>query len=399
MRGCLRFRENFIGMKKIDPKVELLIYRFLRGELSGEEREELDCWLQDGEHRVWFENICNKENILQKSFHFDRLNKGREESWRRLEKSTGLWRRRVMRRWMVAAASLMIPLLVGVLYHDMLWNNDPLMLVKKTEIVPGVSTATLYLPDGKVVDLGKDSVCSLKLASGGTFQNERGTLTYREDSTKKSALRYSELRIPRGGEYKVILPDGTIVWLNAESSLRFPNEFSGKTRKVYARGELYFDVTRNEAQPFEVEVEDDYTIEVLGTEFNVRAYQDSPCATTLVKGSVRVKGKDQEVLLKPGQQAVETGDGKRIEVKDVDVGPCIAWHNGLFYFDQTPLEDIMEELARWYDVQVFFENESVKNECFSLEMKRFDDFNRVLSLIEHTGMVKITVKEHVVTGR
>ena len=168
---------------------------------------------------------------------------------------------------------------------------------------------------------------------------------------------------------------------------------------MYARGELYFDVTRNEAQPFEVEVEDDYTIEVLGTEFNVRAYQDSPCATTLVKGSVRVKGKDQEVLLKPGQQAVETGDGKRIEVKDVDVGPCIAWHNGLFYFDQTPLEDIMEELARWYDVQVFFENESVKNECFSLEMKRFDDFNRVLSLIEHTGMVKITVNEHVVTVR
>ena len=112
-----------------------------------------------------------------------------------------------------------------------------------------------------------------------------------------------------------------------------------------------------------------------------------------------MKGKDQEVLLKPGQQAVETGDGKRIEVKDVDVGPCIAWHNGLFYFDQTPLEDIMEELARWYDVQVFFENESVKNECFSLEMKRFDDFNRVLSLIEHTGMVKITVNEHVVTVR
>lgn len=395
----LRFRWKFTEVKKIDSKIELLVYRFLRGELSVEEREELDGWLQDGKHREWFERIRNRENILQKSFHFDQLNKGRKECWRRLEKSTGLWRRRVMRRWMLTAASLMIPLLVGLLYHDVLWNNEPLMREKKMEIVPGGASAMLYLPDGKVVDLGRDSVCALKLAGGGTFLNERGTLTYRKDSAKGRILRYSELRIPRGGEYKVILPDGTTVWLNAESSLRFPNEFTGKTRKVYASGELYFDVSHDEMQPFEVNVEEGYTIEVLGTEFNVRAYRNSPCATTLVKGNVRVKGKDHEVLLKPGQQAVATDDGKSIEVKDIDVAPCVAWHNGLFHFEQVPLKDIMEELSRWYDVQVFFENESVKNECFTLEMRRFDDFNRVLNLIEHTGMVKITVNEHVVTVR
>ena len=150
------------------------------------------------------------------------------------------------------------------------------------QIVPGISTAQLYLPDGNVVDLGKDSVCNLLLLEGGRFVNERGTLTYKGDSSGVKVAQYSEVRIPRGGEYKVVLPDGTIVWLNAESSLRFPTLFTGKERKVYAKGELYFDVKHDETKPFIVEVEKDYAVRVLVTEFNLRAYSGSPIATTLV---------------------------------------------------------------------------------------------------------------------
>lgn len=202
-------------------------------------------------------------------------------------------------------ASLIVPLLIGILYL-----NVPQLEPEKSEelqeqIVPGISTAQLYLPDGKMVDLGKDSICDLALFEGGRFVNERGTLTYKSDSMKTSEARYSEIRIPRGGEYKVVLPDGTIVWLNAESSLRFPTVFTGKERKVYAKGELYFDVNHDEVKPFVVEVEKDYSVRVLGTEFNLRAYGEYSRATTLVKGSVQVKGAGNTVLLKPANKPLK----------------------------------------------------------------------------------------------
>ena len=383
-------------MEKIDPKIELVIYRFLRGELSASEREMLESWLREGRHRELFEKICNKENMLEKSFYFDRLDKGREKTWLRLERATGLRRRLVMRRWAVAA-SLMVPLLIGIMYLNMRQVEPGVPELRQERIVPGVSTAQLYLPDGKVVDLGKDSICDLQLFEGGRFVNERGTLTYKSDSAEISAAQYSEIRIPRGGEYKVVLPDGTVVWLNAESSLRFPTVFTGKERKVYAKGELYFDVKHDEAKPFIVEVEKDYTVRVLGTEFNIRAYGGSSRATTLVKGRVQVKGADNTVLLKPGQQAFEAPGTNDLEVLDVDVAPYVAWHEGKFHFVHVSLKDIMEELSRWYDVQVIFENPAVMNECFTIEMQRFDDFNKVLRLIERTGMVTISVDGHTVT--
>lgn len=383
-------------MEKIDPRIELVIYRFLRGEISVSEREMLESWLREGRHRELFEKICNKENMLEKSFYFDRLDKGREKTWLRLERATGLRRRLVMRRWAVAA-SLMVPLLIGIMYLNIRQVEPGVPELRQERIVPGVSTAQLYLPDGKVVDLGKDSICDLQLFESGRFVNERGTLTYKSDSAKISAAQYSEIRIPRGGEYKVVLPDGTVVWLNAESSLRFPTVFTGKERKVYAKGELYFDVKHDEAKPFIVEVEKDYVVRVLGTEFNLRAYGESSRATTLVKGRVQVKGADNAVVLKPGQQAFEAPGTNDLEVLDVDVAPYVAWHEGKFHFVHVSLKNIMEELSRWYDVQVIFENPAVMDECFTIEMQRFDDFNKVLRLIERTGMVTISVDGHTVT--
>ena len=367
-------------MEKIDPRIELVIYRFLRGEISVSEREMLESWLREGRHRELFEKICNKENMLEKSFYFDRLDKGREKTWLRLERATGLRRRLVMRRWAVAA-SLMVPLLIGIMYLNIRQVEPGVPELRQERIVPGVSTAQLYLPDGKVVDLGKDCICDLQLFEGGRFVNERGTLTYKSDSAKISAAQYSEIRIPRGGE----------------SSRRFPTVFTGKERKVYAKGELYFDVKHDEAKPFIVEVEKDYVVRVLGTEFNLRAYGESSRATTLVKGRVQVKGADNAVVLKPGQQAFEAPGTNDLEVLDVDVAPYVAWHEGKFHFVHVSLKNIMEELSRWYDVQVIFENLAVMDECFTIEMQRFDDFNKVLRLIERTGMVTISVDGHTVT--
>lgn len=385
-------------MEQINPKTGLLIFRYLQGKLSVSEQEELDEWLQEEKHREIFRRICNKENILEKSFYFDSLGKNKEKMWNSLERATGLHRRAVLRPWLVAA-SLMLPLLIGILYQTLHYTESDIQIQQRNKIVPGISMAQLRLPDGEVVSLGKDKSNSLQLLEGGQFIDERGTLIYGGDSTKAGEILYSELQIPRGGEYKVVLPDNTVVWLNAESSLRFPVAFTGKERKVYAKGELYFEVKRDEKRPFVVEVGKDYTVEVLGTEFNLRAYEESPCATTLVKGSVRVKGKNNEVLLQPGEQAVCSGETDNIEVAAVHVESCIAWRVGIFYFEHATLKEIMDELARWYNVQVIFENEAVMAERFSIEMKRFDDFNQALKLIERTGMVTMAVDGRVVTIR
>ena len=383
-------------MEEIDPRIKSIIYRYLCGELSESEQTILESWLCEKSHRELLQRICDGERILEKSFYFDRLDKGRERTWGRLKRATGLHQRAVLRRWIVAA-SLFIPFLWCGLYWNVFQFSSEMSDHQQTKIAPGISVAQLCLPDGNVINLDKDKIYNLQLSEGGRFVNEQGVLTYEGGNSKMNVIQYNEIWIPRGGEYKLVLPDGTIVWLNAESSLRFPTSFTDNERKVYAKGELYFDEKHDEVKPFIVDVERGYTIRVLGTEFNLRAYDDSPVVTTLVEGCVQVWSASDSVLLSPGQQALEMSGNHGIEVLDVDVVPYVAWHEGKFHFVRTPLKDIMEELARWYDVEVVFENPTVREECFTIEMQRFDDFNKVLRLIERTGMVTISVEAHTVT--
>lgn len=383
-------------MEEIDPRIKSIIYRYLCGELSESEQTILESWLCEKSHRELLQRICDGERILEKSFYFDRLDKGRERTWGRLKRATGLHQRAVLRRWIVAA-SLFIPFLWCGLYWNVFQFSSEMSDHQQTKIAPGISVAQLCLPDGNVINLDKDKIYNLQLSEGGRFVNEQGVLTYEGGNSKMNVIQYNEIWIPRGGEYKLVLPDGTIVWLNAESSLRFPTSFTDNERKVYAKGELYFDVKHDEVKPFIVDVERGYTIRVLGTEFNLRAYDDSPVVTTLVEGCVQVWSASDSVLLSPGQQALEMSGNHGIEVLDVDVVPYVAWHEGKFHFVRTPLKDIMEELAHWYDVEVVFENPTVREECFTIEMQRFDDFNKVLRLIERTGMVTISVEAHTVT--
>ena len=383
-------------MEEIDPRIKSIIYRYLCGELSVSEQTILESWLCEKSHRELLVRICDGERILEKSFYFDRLDKGRERTWGRLKRATGLHQRAVLRRWMVAA-SLFIPFLLCGLYWNVFQSSSEMSDHQQVKIAPGISVPQLCLPDGNVINLDKESFYNLQLSEGGRFVNEQGVLTYESGNSKMNGTQYNEIRIPRGGEYKLVLPDGTIVWLNAESSLRFPISFTENEREVYAKGELYFDVKHDEVKPFIVDVERGYTIRVLGTEFNLRAYDGSPVTTTLVKGCVQVWGASDSVLLSPGQQAIGVPGTRDIEVLDVDVAPYVAWHEGKFHFVHTPLRDIMEELAHWYDVEVVFENPVVREECFTIEMQRFDDFNKVLRLIERTGMVTVSVEGHTVT--
>lgn len=377
-------------------EISNLIYCYLKGTLDEEGRKELNQWLVRPGNRELFDRICNKERMLKKSFRFDRYDK--EKSWKQLEERAGIGRKVIRKRWIVAA-SFIIPFFV-VAWLYMRENPQPLPSAEvEKEIVPGMVCARLESADGQIFHLGKDSIGTLVLANGGVLKNSYGGVAYLPDSISGSRNKYHVMTTPRAGEFKLALPDGTIVWMNAESYLRFPEIFADDCREVYAKGELYFEVTPDKSRPFRVKIENGYTVEVLGTEFNMRAYEGLPLATTLVKGKIVIGKGEKQVVLKPGQQAVSPVDSEIIQVKEVNVESYIAWRKGYFLFDNERLEDIMYELSRWYDVQVFFENQQVKDERFSVELRRHDDFKDVSDLIERTGSVKITIDGHAVFVR
>lgn len=368
--------------------IETLIFKYLQGKLTGEEKRELDEWLKGDRNKKLFFRLVNKQRILVKMERLDGYDW--EKSWKAMERKLHEERKFSWKYWGMVASLLGIVLLGTWVFMERNGEYSPAVVMRGVE--PGGVFAELVLPDGKVVELNKDSN-NLQLGErGNVLRNENGVLFLTQDSARLQKVEYSEIRTPRGGEYKVVLPDNSIVWLNAESKLRFPLTFSGKERKVFARGELYFQVAKDSLSPFRVEVEGLYEVEVLGTEFNVRAYSDLPAATTLVNGRVLIRDKGVKVMLRPGEQAVKGKRSEGVVVREVDVAPCIAWKQGYFLFENERLEDILNELARWYDVNVFFENSSVREKRFSADMPRHESFEEVLHLIGQTRSIQIEIE-------
>ena len=188
------------------------------------------------------------------------------------------------------------------------------------------------------------------------------------------------------------LADGPRVWLNAESRLRYPVVFMGEERKVEMEGEVYFEVAKNREKPFIVTV-NGVDIRVLGTSFNVSAYQEE-VVTTLVEGKVQLKRGDEQVVLSPNQQAIWSDD--KFKVKQVDARNYVLWKEGIFYFEDVDLERILDDMARWYNVNIFYMNSTLKKMKFSVEIKRYEDINEILRRIEQTKRVKFEIKDRTI---
>ncbi|MCK7556288.1 FecR domain-containing protein [Chitinophaga sedimenti] len=218
-------------------------------------------------------------------------------------------------------------------------------VVRTTPIEPGKEGATLTLEDGTVVAL--DSLGNGMIAgANATLQN--GQLAYAPDG---KSTAWNTITTPKARQFRIVLPDGTTVWLNAATSLRFPTAFPGGERKVALQGEAYFEVAKNTKQPFRVNLGDTASVEVLGTDFNINAYTDEPAVrTTLLSGSVRVRQKQEAIQLQPGQQAVMQ---KQLSVdKNANIEGVTAWKSGKFYFEGVSLEEFMRQVTRWYDIEV-----------------------------------------------
>lgn len=264
------------------------------------------------------------------------------------------------------------------------------------DVAPGNTRAVLILGDGSTIDLHK-SLAGTLAQQGSTEVRKRsdGTIDYVSNTSEKQGLIFNTVQTPRGGEYKLVLADGTNVWLNASSSLKFPTAFSGAERRVEVSGEAYFEVAENKDLPFVVSVNGRQEVRVLGTHFNVNAYlEDGLEKVTLLEGSVAVAQGKYAVTLKPGQQSFLAGKG--FEIEDADVDQVIAWKTGFFEFNNSSLESIMQSISRWYDVDVIYEMRSAPAPTLGGRISRHLPLSKVLKMLSAYGIYSKIVGKSVV---
>lgn len=384
-------------MQREDFDIAKLFAGFLAGNLTAEEQAQLEDWIAVSEkNRLLFEKVCRGENFRELNRMATSYDSGK--AWQGMEKNFQPARKVTLRRWMAWAAVMVLPLCIGYfLLRNTDRTQDSEVLNVASVVKPGTSKAMLTMADGSVVELKGVQGFELKEKDGTLINKDSAILTYA--ATMDSRLRsgqpvYNRVDIPRGGEYSLVLSDGTVVYLNAMSSLRYPVNFVGDTREVELTGEAFFQVAKDASHPFIVKTRE-MSIRVLGTEFNVSAYQeDQMVRTTLVEGSVRIDAglQDETVVLRPSQQATFYKSSGELSVREVNVDMYIAWKNGMFDFRDWRLEDIMTYLSRWYDIQVFYQNEGLKDQKFGCYITRYSEIGPILELLEKTGNIKADVK-------
>jgi transmembrane sensor len=318
-----------------------------------------------------------------------------------IAKNTGLsldqMQRPIIKLWprIAAAASIILCLSVAAIYFS---RSRPLVEIVGNDILPGSNKAILTLSNGHQIILTniKNGMLS-RQGSTSVIKKANGQIQYEGSYPKENAtpeIAYNTLSTPKGGEYHLVLSDGTEVWLNAASTITYPVTFAGSERRVTTTGEVYFEVVHNPAKPFKVSTSAQ-TVEVLGTHFNIDAYSDEEgIKTTLLEGSVKIAAGSEVKIIKPGQQATSTDHD--LSVGNADVEESIAWKNGYFRFNDETIGDVMRKISKWYDIDVVYGND-VSKEGFTGAISRYKNISQVLKMIAQTGAVKFKVEGRRVT--
>lgn len=357
------------------------------GTISDEEMEELEDWydIDAGSPVYVSKSFATDESALEQRL----LNRIKERIDNKTEKSMKVKRLRLKTGW--AAAILCVVLTSVYFLSNKKINKGEFVDAAEHEILqPGGNRALLRLADGSTVVLDTADNGKISMEGGvSVVKVGDGQLSYKISRVSSEVL-YNTIRTPAGGQYQITLSDGTKVWLNAGSSLYFPTVFNDKEREVELTGEGYFEVSHNEKWPFYVNV-GDVNIKVLGTHFNVNAYNNAKnIRTTLTEGSVIVSHNELSAMLMPGQQALWDPADREIKlVKDVDINEILAWKNGYFYFTSANIQTILQEVARWYDAQIVYDGKV--QETFTGSLPRSGNINKLLEVLEATGRVEFQI--------
>lgn len=382
-----------------------LFAKYVKGELDSTEEKKLNDWIDaSSQNRLFFEKMTEADYLSRQLRAY--INTDRDKSWdiirHRIEPVSNKPVINLRRYYKYAAGIALVLLPLAFLTYNYLKKpsdgNQPLSSYAETVIPPGKERATLELPDGRIVDLEKNIDGGIALEENVFLKKDKeGRLVYEvragAEADGKDLSAYHVIRTPRSGTYQVVLPDGTHIWLNALSSLRFPTHFSGNTRAVQLTGEAYFDVAKNKEKPFVVDV-NDTKVQVLGTQFNITA-DKGRVYTTLLEGSVKVFNGGNMKKLVPGEQAV--AQGRNLAVKAVDTEPIVAWKEGYFIFRNTPIQELMESISKWYDVDVDYVGD-MEHIQFGGKFSRSTTLQELLKSLELTGTVRFKVEGRRVTA-
>ncbi len=381
-----------------------LVARKIRGEISLAEQQELERWIaEDPENQLLYDRARNPKKQLEKLEIYRLFNQ--EKVWTNLEEKLFGTKtvRLTPRKLLLYAAAILLPLMVaGGFAYWYLNSPSPQTLAEiDTVFKPGSQKAVLILSDGGSVELGQGESMATLYDGGTSITDENKGLSYSSETGGRASekISFNELRTPRGGGYNLQLADGTKVWLNAGSSLRYPVAFHENTRQVFLEGEAYFEVVHDRT-PFMVTSGAMNTI-VLGTSFNISAYSDdSEFKTTLVEGKVGVDftafegAKSAITILTPDEQATFSRSHSEISVAEVNTSGYTSWMNGKLEFHNETLDIVMKRLARWYDFDFEFENVEAKEFHFSARLDKGESISTILEMLEMTTNVKFEFREN-----
>lgn len=381
-----------------EEHIARLIFLHIQGMTDNVQEKELNEWRSvSPRHEELFQRMLSSEHVEKSISRFVKTEEEEERGWWQLQQKARSGRSVRKIKWFPYAAAIVLILSVGgVFYFSGDKEQTEILPIAKNEVqVPG-SRAVLILPDGRKVDLENEVLRSDLAQSDSLLLVSARSLKYRDIDSPDTTEIFHTLEIPRGGEYLLTLSDGTMIYLNSESTLSFPVKFQGKERKVYLTGEAYFKVAKNTEHPFVVTA-GELEVLVTGTTFGVRAYKDEKdIQTTLESGQVTVRVEGKSVKLVPNKQVLFNKSTMGLEVRDVDVDLYLAWADGRLVYDNCPLEKILTDLGRWYNIDVFYSRDELRSYQFSLNMKKHEEFTQVLELIGKTGEVQFEIKDNTV---
>lgn len=384
-------------MKRISEqfKIAKLLLDEMLGKISQEDEKELNNWKEKNNRT--YHSIYNWENYESRKKKLSTFDMSKEWQFFLEKKNKNQKKIFLLKLYRYAAVVIFTLSIIGSAY----WLSNQYTKNAKNQIAvldipPGEKKAELILSNGQSIPLNPEFMNNLKEADGTVISNDSVMLSYKDAKSKKKEkdVLYNTLNISRGGEYFLILQDGTKVWLNSMSSLKYPVRFVESKRIVELTGEAYFEVAKDPAHPFIVKT-NDYDINVLGTSFNISSYSNDNAVTTLVEGSIQISNisgpRGNDIKLAANDQFIFDKRNQTTSIHKVDASAYCSWINGNFSFENETIENVFLKLERWYNIDVVFTNEKIKTYEYTGKLPRFENFEVILEMLEMISEVQFTV--------